>query len=91
MANKNDIIARVAEKLETTKVSATESVNATFETIIELLQEEGKVQVHGFGNFDIRERAARKGRNPQDGTEIDIPASRTVGFKPAKHAKEAIN
>ena len=66
------------------------AVDALFETIQEALQAGEKVQVIGFGNFEVRERAARKGRNPQSGEEIQIEASKVPAFKAGKALKDAV-
>lgn len=88
--NKTELIAKVAEKSELTKKDATKAVDAVFASISESLQGGDKVQIIGFGNFEVRERAARKGRNPQTGKEIDIPASKVPAFKPGKALKDGI-
>lgn len=88
--NKTDLINAVAEKSELSKKDATKAVDAVFDTILNTLKKGEKVQLIGFGNFEVRERAARKGRNPQTGEEIEIPASRVPAFKPGKALKEAV-
>ncbi|OEF97291.1 DNA-binding protein [Vulcanibacillus modesticaldus] len=88
--NKTELIAKVAEKAELTKKDATKAVDAVFASISESLQNGEKVQIIGFGNFEVRERAARKGRNPQTGEEIEIPASKVPAFKPGKALKEGV-
>lgn len=90
MANKAELIERVAEKTNLTKKEVTATVDALFEVIQEALQEGEKVQVIGFGNFEVRDRAARKGRNPQTGEEIEIAASKVPAFKPGKALKDAV-
>jgi DNA-binding protein HU-beta len=88
--NKTELINAVAEKAELTKKDAAKAVDAVFEAITTALKNGDKVQLIGFGNFEVRERAARKGRNPQTGEEIDIPASKQPAFKPGKALKEAV-
>lgn len=88
--NKTDLINSVAEKAELTKKDATKAVDAVFDSIQESLANGDKVQLIGFGNFEVRERSARKGRNPQTGEEIEIAASKIPGFKPGKALKEAV-
>lgn len=88
--NKSELISAVAEKTELSKKDATSAVDAVFEVITETLSKGEKVQLIGFGNFEVRARAARKGRNPQTGEEIDIPASNVPAFKPGKALKEAV-
>lgn len=90
MANKAELVERVAEKTNLTKKDVTAAVEALFETIEEVLASGDKVQVIGFGTFEVRDRAARKGRNPQTGEEIQIPASKVPGFKAGKALKEAV-
>ena len=90
MANKAEIIEKVAEAAGLTKKSATVAVDAVFETIQDSLAKGEKVQLIGFGNFEVRERAARKGRNPQTGEEIEIAASKVPAFKPGKALKDAV-
>lgn len=88
--NKSELIAKVAEASELSKKDATKAVDAVFEAISEALQQGDKVQLVGFGNFEVRERSARKGRNPQTGQEIDIPASKIPAFKPGKALKDVV-
>jgi len=86
--NKTDLIAKVAELTDLSKKDATKAVDAVFDAISDALQTGDKVQLVGFGNFEVRERQARKGRNPQTGEEIDIPASKMPAFKPGKSLKD---
>ncbi|MCT6848899.1 MAG: HU family DNA-binding protein, partial [Apilactobacillus kunkeei] len=74
MANKAELVSSVATKTGLTKKDATAAVDAVFDSIQGSLAKGEKVQLIGFGNFEVRERAARKGRNPQTGAEIQIPA-----------------
>lgn len=88
--NKSELINAVAESAGLSKKDATSAVEAVFETIQTTLGEGDKVQVIGFGTFEVRERAARKGRNPQTGKEIDIAASKVPAFKAGKALKDAV-
>ena len=88
--NKTELINAVAEASELSKKDATKAVDAVFESILDALKGGDKVQLIGFGNFEVRERAARKGRNPQTGEEIEIAASKVPGFKPGKALKDAV-
>ncbi|WP_070121143.1 HU family DNA-binding protein [Bacillus marinisedimentorum] len=88
--NKTDLINTVAEQGELSKKDATKAVDAVFDAITGTLQKGDKVQLIGFGNFEVRERASRKGRNPQTGEEIEIPASKVPAFKPGKALKDAV-
>ncbi len=73
-----------------TKKEATQVVEATFESITEALQNGDKIQLIGFGTFEVRERAARKGRNPRTKEDIEIPASKVPAFKAGKALKDAV-
>ncbi|MBH0157468.1 MULTISPECIES: HU family DNA-binding protein [Fictibacillus] len=88
--NKTDLINAVSEQAELSKKDASKAVDAVFEAITGTLQGGDKVQLIGFGNFEVRERAARKGRNPQTGQEIEISASKVPAFKPGKALKDAV-
>jgi len=88
---RTELVANVAEKSGITKKDADKVLSSVFETIKQALVEGDKVQVIGFGTFEIRNRSARKGRNPQTGEEIDIPASKLPSFKAGKALKEAVN
>ena len=89
--NKADLIAAIAAKTGETKKSAEASVNAFVDVITESLVEGDKVQLVGFGSFEVRKRAARKGRNPQTKEEIKIPASKAPVFKAGKALKDLVN
>jgi DNA-binding protein HU-beta len=89
--NKAELVEQVASKTGKTKKEAGATVDTVFQAISEALQEGDKVTLIGFGNFEVRERAARKGRNPQTGEEIQIEASRVPAFKPGKQLKDAVN
>lgn len=89
--NKTELVAYVAESAELTKKDAAKVVDAVFEAIEGSLKKGEKVQLIGFGNFEVRERAARKGRNPQTGEEIQIAASRIPAFSAGKLLKDSVN
>ena len=86
-----ELIVSVADKAKLDRKSAEKAVAATFESIKEALVAGDKVQVLGFGTFENRSRAARKGRNPRTGEEIDIKPSNLPSFKAGKSLKEAVN
>ena len=88
--NKTDLINAASDKADLTKKEAGAAVDAVFESIQSSLQNGEKVQLIGFGNFEVRDRAARKGRNPQSGEEIEIPASKVPAFKAGKALKDAV-
>ena len=89
--NKTELVANVAEKAGLTKKDAEKAVNALFSSVEEALVAQDKVQMIGFGTFEVKERAARTGRNPQTGAEIAIPASKNPVFKAGKALKDAVN
>lgn len=89
--NKNELIAAVSEKSELSKKDAEKAINAFITTVQETLCQNEKVQLVGFGSFEVRERQARKGHNPVTGEPIDIAASKAAVFKPGKALKEALN
>ncbi|MGP4071947.1 HU family DNA-binding protein [Piscibacillus sp. B03] len=88
--NKTDLVNSVADQADLSKKDAAKAVDAVLESITGSLKKSEKVQLIGFGNFEVRERSARKGRNPQTGKEIDIPASKVPAFKPGKALKDAV-
>ncbi|MBE3571418.1 MAG: HU family DNA-binding protein [Moorella humiferrea] len=88
--NKVDLVASVAEKADLTKKEAEKVVGAVLASIEEALAQGDKVQLVGFGTFEVKERAARVGRNPRTGEEIKIAATRVPVFKPGKALKEAV-
>ncbi|MGI6538093.1 MAG: HU family DNA-binding protein [Caldicoprobacterales bacterium] len=88
--NKSELIAAIAEKSELTKKDAEKAVNAFVSVVTEALANNEKVQLVGFGTFEVRERAERKGRNPQTKEEITIPASKAPVFKAGKALKESV-
>jgi len=88
--NKTELVDAVATQTELSKQDAKKAVEALFETISNTLAQEEKIQLVGFGTFEVRERAERTGRNPQTGEEMTIPASKVPAFKPGKELKEAV-
>lgn len=87
---KTELIATIAEKSELSKADAAKALAAVTDTIIGALNNGEKVSWSGMGTFDVSARAARKGRNPQTGAEIQIAASKGVKFKAAKALKDAL-
>jgi len=88
---KNELVQYVIERTQMKKKEAVKAVDAVFETMTEAMVKGEKIQLVGFGNFEVRERAARKGRNPQTGEEMQIKASRVPAFKPGKTLKDVVN
>ena len=89
--NKSELIAAIAAKTGDTKKNAEASLDAFVDVITESLVKGDKVQLVGFRSFEVRKRAARKGRNPQTKEEIKIPASKAPVFKAGKALKDTVN
>lgn len=89
--NKSELIESIATKADLTKADAGRALDATLETVKEALIQGDAVTLIGFGTFSVKERAARTGRNPQTGAEIQIAASKIPGFKAGKGLKDAVN
>ena len=87
---KAELVEDVARAAELTKKDAERLVEIVFESIIETLNHGEKIELRGFGSFRVRERGARRGRNPKTGAPVDIPAKRVPYFKPGKELKELI-
>ena len=88
--NKAELIAAVAEVTGLSKKDSEQAVNPTFNTITAALEAGEKVSLVGFGAFDVKERAARTGRNPRTKEEVEIPASRVPTFKAGKALKDVV-
>ena len=89
--NKAELIDAVASSADLSRASATQAVDAVVDTITERLRKGDSVTLVGFGTFEVRDRAARMGRNPQTGEEIQIKASKAPAFKAGKALKDAVN
>lgn len=88
---KAELVEDVARAAELTKKDAERLVEIVFESIIDTLNSGEKIELRGFGSFRVRERGARRGRNPKTGDPVNIPAKRVPYFKPGKELKELIN
>ncbi|NOL36836.1 HU family DNA-binding protein [Bacillus safensis] len=88
--NKTELVSAVVEATGLAKKEVATVVETTFDAIESTLKEEGQVKIAGFGTFEVTTRAARKGRNPQTGEEIDIPETKAPKFKAAKALKDAV-
>ena len=88
--NKAELVAAVAEKTNLSKKDAEKAVSAVFSAIEESLAKNEKVQLVGFGTFEVKDRAERTGRNPQTKEVITIPAAKVPGFKAGKALKDAV-
>ena len=89
--NKTELIAAIAEQAEISKKDAEKALKAFVDVVTEQLKEGEKVQLVGFGTFEVSERAAREGRNPQTGATMKIEACKVPKFKPGKAFKDAVN
>ena len=89
--NKTELIAAVANEAEITKKDAEKAVKAVFSVISDSLTKGDKVQIIGFGTFEVRQRKAREGRNPRNNEPIPIEASKTPAFKAGKQLKDLVN
>ncbi|WP_407354454.1 HU family DNA-binding protein [Luteimonas sp. R10] len=88
---KSDLNEKVADKCGLSKADATAAVDTVFDAITQALGRGDSVAIAGFGSFEVRERAARTGRNPRTGEEIQIPAAKNPAFKAGKALKDAVN
>jgi DNA-binding protein HU-beta len=88
--NKTELVALVADKAEVTQAMAEKVVNSFVDVVTETLSKEEKVVVTGFGTFEVRNRVARRGKNPRTGEEIIVPAQKTPAFKAGKLLKDAV-
>ena len=89
--NKTELVAAIAEKAELSKKDSEKALKAFTEVIAEGLKKGEKIQLVGFGTFEVSNRAARTGKNPQTGAAINIPASKAPKFKAGKALKETVN
>ncbi|MCV2402184.1 HU family DNA-binding protein [Marinomonas sp. C2222] len=89
--NKSELIDAIAASADLSKASASNALDATLKTIETALAKGDQVTLVGFGTFAVKERAARTGRNPQTGEEIQIKAAKVPGFKAGKGLKDAVN
>lgn len=87
---KAELIAQVAGEAQIRKVDAEKAINSLIRIVTDALKKDGRLALAGFGTFQVAQRKAREGRNPQTGKPIKIPATRVVKFKPGKQLKESI-
>lgn len=89
--NKSELIDAIAAAADISKASAARALDAVIDSVTDTLKNGDKVSLVGFGTFEVKERAARVGRNPKTGEEINIAASRVPSFKAGKALKDAVN
>jgi nucleoid DNA-binding protein len=87
---KKEIVKTISEEIGLTQLKTKEIVQKTFDAIVETLVEEGRIELRNFGVFEVKERAARKARNPRTGQRVDVPAKYVVTFKPGKEMEERV-
>lgn len=88
---KSELISAVAEKSGLTKKNTDAAIQAFVDVVIEEMKNGGKIQLVGFGTFEVSERPAREGRNPRTGESMTVPATKTVKFKAGKALKDQVN
>lgn len=89
--NKTELVSAIADKTELTKKDSEKALKAFMDVVTEELQKGEKIQLVGFGTFEVSDRAARTGKNPQTGESIEIPAARAPKFKAGSALKESVN
>jgi nucleoid DNA-binding protein len=87
---KRDIAKQLAERYKMTNVDVQDVVQGTFDAILEALAKHGRIELRNFGVFEVRQRAARKARNPRTGEAVQVPAKKVVVFKPGRIMEEKI-
>jgi len=87
---KKEIVKEISEKLGLTQLKTKEIVQQTFDAIIDTLVEEERIELRNFGVFEVKQRAARKARNPRTGAKVEVPAKFVVTFKPGKEMEEKV-
>jgi integration host factor subunit beta len=87
---KKEIVKQIADKLGLTQLKTKEIVQHTFDAIVETLLEDGRIELRNFGVFEVKQRKARKARNPRTGERVDVPPKNVVTFKPGKEMEERV-
>ena len=87
---KKEIVKTISEEIGLTQLKTKEIVQKTFDAIVETLVEERRIELRNFGVFEVKERAARKARNPRTGQRVDVPEKFVVTFKPGKEMEEKV-
>ena len=87
---KKEIVKTISEEIGLTQLKTKEIVQKTFDAIVETLVEEGRIELRNFGVFEVKQRAARKARNPRTGDRVDVPEKYVVTFKPGKEMEEKV-
>jgi nucleoid DNA-binding protein len=87
---KKEIVKQISERIGLTQLKTKEIVQQTFDAIVETLLEEGRIELRNFGVFEVKQRKARKARNPRTGQRVDVPPKNVVTFKPGKEMEEKV-
>jgi integration host factor subunit beta len=87
---KKEIVKQISERLGMTQLKTKEIVQQTFDAIVDTLLEVGRIELRNFGVFEVKQRKARKARNPRTGTQVDVPPKNVVTFKPGKEMEERV-
>ena len=87
---KKEIVKTISEEIGLTQLKTKEIVQKTFDAIVETLVEDGRIELRNFGVFEVKQRAARKARNPRTGQRVDVPEKSVVTFKPGKEMEEKV-
>jgi nucleoid DNA-binding protein len=87
---KKEIVKQISDKLGLTQLKTKEIVQQTFDAIVETLLEDGRIELRNFGVFEVKQRKARKARNPRTGERVDVPPKNVVTFKPGKEMEERV-
>src|SRR5947208_8275434 len=87
---KKEIVKQISERIGLTQLKTKEIVQLTFEAIVNTLLEEGRIELRNFGVFEVKQRKARKARNPRTGEKVDVPPKNVVTFKPGKEMEEKV-
>ncbi len=88
---KKEIASKIAKQFAITQLLALEAVQMVFDSIIETLLNEGRIELRNFGVFEVKRRRARKGRNPRTGESVDVPEKKVVAFKPGREMEQRVN
>src|SRR5579884_64895 len=87
---KKEIVKQIADRLQLTQLKTKDIVQQTFDAIVETLLEVGRIELRNFGVFEVKQRKARKARNPRTGDRVDVPPKNVVTFKPGKEMEERV-
>ena len=87
---KKEIVKQIADRIGETQLKTKEIVQRTFDAIVETLLEDGRIELRNFGVFEVKQRKARKARNPRTGDRVDVPPKNVVTFKPGKTMEERV-